>query len=1249
MSLKCNACGKRGGTLRPCSGCHRAHYCDSKCQLGNWTQHKANCGKKFDGRDDDSVFTRPITPPFTQPVYPQKQDREESMSEEEEDQSFPEESGRQRFEDWMKQFPEYPEPRNEKELEKIINDMMRIANIPHPSEKQRVRMIDNGLIAAIDAQEAKLAVRREMILQEIGASATKRNQIAKYDRHCEELSKRMVAGLIEKGMAFSGQFYGDLKELSLEGLAMMEVEGPDEEPTEEAKEQLAAEIFVDVCEIWQEDESLVNKDRSRTDEVFSGEDDLDSLWQYSLDRFLPLIDEEDDTQLAYGMVDETTGTMKLLSREDYNIAQKAKRQLAFELANPTEKELLDDLVEAFSFFQPPRDINSKFVEGGGGTERRPSRSPKRPGGTKRAEKLEPGTEGLIAAILRKGLAVLMAALLSIITLSPLKTAIRSLTNAIGEAGTRKKTKKQSPNAAEDDIAISGYVTTGLFAAVLITSAVAGYGIALGMYNSNHRIPAPYNPVMVKALTREFLMKEMQNYRISAEQETGRITNYARELYTIQHLENPSITALLTQEELNPGRKWWKRFLVYLRERPGHIQSLPGSLELVQGQGHDWIDSIADTEGAVVELIQYIFSQHVIRSVNLVKSKLSHVNNQTDYWIANNFLNKVEGKLEDLNRLQNSLIAANYALGSNATASGSNATAVALLDQDIAAIQTILNEYSLTTTIDGAKRLMDSHLAQTTELGSLVEHGKFGESLTGYLMDAAQQSLEIHENITSLMPRLEEKMNAFVDTVAENVDPTLVMFEYYKRVEYPEKYNNFTFTSSLDPDIVAERQALDAKALNAFLHINLDTQWATMVMQRDFHQEALLTSALEASIGSAEFERDYLHNPEALEEFLKTKDALDHKRKFQEKLGLWRWLERAMTVLMRYDLWESKLGIAAASMVSLSTTLSISDMIFGGALVPGEIDSLGRTANLKLASLRRYSNIASVFSTASYLAFYRLNVLNKWFALVGYLDVFNAGLRSSTKYFMALAERPLSVQEAHIEMGFPWNAFFLGFEDLELGPDSLLYWTTRATGPSLYVAALAGILFTGGFINAALNVVKTCARVQAYCCRAKAKKMKRNQDAQRGTYSGGQWTNLSPLALVLVGTIVMHASFYPDVIEQASTFGSSFKDTTFTLAGITGKRRSDIVGQMVVMNHVAVQKSQNQLRAVYAEYKKFQVPPVGEGIVSKGLRLVPPWIYKSLTNIPIDYNETRLLSIPDLQKFYKLMQTAFSNSTQLKLK
>ena len=39
----CFHCGKSGAKLRSCGQCHRAYYCDRKCQRRDWKRHKPAC------------------------------------------------------------------------------------------------------------------------------------------------------------------------------------------------------------------------------------------------------------------------------------------------------------------------------------------------------------------------------------------------------------------------------------------------------------------------------------------------------------------------------------------------------------------------------------------------------------------------------------------------------------------------------------------------------------------------------------------------------------------------------------------------------------------------------------------------------------------------------------------------------------------------------------------------------------------------------------------------------------------------------------------------------------------------------------------------------------------------------------------------------------------------------------------------------------------------------------------------------
>jgi hypothetical protein len=42
---QCMQCGHQGKSLRKCSGCHFARYCDSSCQRIHWNRHKKDCRK----------------------------------------------------------------------------------------------------------------------------------------------------------------------------------------------------------------------------------------------------------------------------------------------------------------------------------------------------------------------------------------------------------------------------------------------------------------------------------------------------------------------------------------------------------------------------------------------------------------------------------------------------------------------------------------------------------------------------------------------------------------------------------------------------------------------------------------------------------------------------------------------------------------------------------------------------------------------------------------------------------------------------------------------------------------------------------------------------------------------------------------------------------------------------------------------------------------------------------------------------
>ena len=240
MSVKCNSCGKQGGNLRPCSRCHQAHYCDATCQRVNWVRHKMFCGKREAGGESEFEFSLPAAPEYT------KRDQEPRFEEPREKESAEKPS----FEDWMKQFPAYPTPKNAAEMNARIEDMMRIAGITELSHKQRAQFLDDVLSAAADEQEAKLALERELILQATGASLTKRAQIAKYDKHCAKLAKEMVEGLIEGGLENSGQFYGKIRKLVEEGMRVMGEEMSDYRPSEDVLMGIAAEIYNGSYDTW---------------------------------------------------------------------------------------------------------------------------------------------------------------------------------------------------------------------------------------------------------------------------------------------------------------------------------------------------------------------------------------------------------------------------------------------------------------------------------------------------------------------------------------------------------------------------------------------------------------------------------------------------------------------------------------------------------------------------------------------------------------------------------------------------------------------------------------------------------------------------------------------------------------------------------------------------------------------------------------------------------------------------------------
>ena len=39
----CELCGTKGRSMKKCSGCRLAHYCDASCQKNHWNSHKGCC------------------------------------------------------------------------------------------------------------------------------------------------------------------------------------------------------------------------------------------------------------------------------------------------------------------------------------------------------------------------------------------------------------------------------------------------------------------------------------------------------------------------------------------------------------------------------------------------------------------------------------------------------------------------------------------------------------------------------------------------------------------------------------------------------------------------------------------------------------------------------------------------------------------------------------------------------------------------------------------------------------------------------------------------------------------------------------------------------------------------------------------------------------------------------------------------------------------------------------------------------
>ena len=365
----CAYCGRKNRLVQLCSGCEAVNYCNDQCQRKAWPTHKQMC--RIAAEPQEELFPGEITPPSYIPSDPFGD--VEPLPRRQEPQPVPSQTSHneQLRADIREAIEGYPEITDRTQVRGLMEHMVKTFNLSF-SDEDRVKYCSAILHRQIQEADATFGLQLEAELNRIDADATYRNHFVRYRKKCRKLGEKMARAILQKGMAQGYAFYPELQKVLAYGMLHLRGHGMPLVPsTEEDEVNFAAEIFTQVESAALEEVSPCDSSngnalgKTGTADVSLGDrthfeiaDPTDpetemyaqnqAIRDYILETYLPLITDARDTALLYPMVNDQTGEVRMMTREEFNDLQQQNRdhvEYAFANKEKEGREALQDFIE----------------------------------------------------------------------------------------------------------------------------------------------------------------------------------------------------------------------------------------------------------------------------------------------------------------------------------------------------------------------------------------------------------------------------------------------------------------------------------------------------------------------------------------------------------------------------------------------------------------------------------------------------------------------------------------------------------------------------------------------------------------------------------------------------------------------------------------------------------------------------------------------------------------------------------------
>jgi hypothetical protein len=1251
MSLKCNACGKRGGKLSPCTACHQAHYCDEVCQKDHWKEHKGQCGKKHP-ETGEFEFSRPEAQTYKK--------REEEEEIEEELLSSAENDVQGRFREWLRQFPEYPTPRTATEQREQIEDMMRIAGISELSREERLTFMDNLVFAQLAEQEAKLAMERELILQAKGVGATKRAQIAKYDKHCEKLSKAMVEGLIENGIQSSGQFYGRIRALIEEGMKVMEVDDGGVQPSEEVLMKLSAKIFNDSYDAWHPRTEYVDADVE--DEPFSGDEAYDAFWGIALDKFIPFIPAT-DVRPFYSMTNEKTGHVSFHTRDEYNEIQKARRLEAYKFGNPPDSEILKNFRKTFDFLEVRKveaeteeEIGTKFIGPNHFVKRAQSPVRGTPGTGARTPPAS-YVPTVVQTSTQKKSNNVENSVWNFLTWTwgakrpeLIQSAVDRTSSWWGRFWTTQATaaadaqqvetalslrRRRSPSRGEleaiqhhgDERAASCGSDFVLWTAKVAALIVAGMvSTEVVMYGHNSYIAPPPGDAFIQEEVEQTQLRQQADLnsffkRIGAIEE-GKVQaelQYA----SVVMLANLNITEALIAQERNPGYRLWREVLPILYGASDVNTGAERAMRAIEG----WELPNAFYDLSVELMAKVGEAAYIELSVPEFGYKPERYLSD---WKEIGLLQERIDLSGELTTFQGSLQIAGVRLNETVAA---GPAAVALVNSGVVGFNNVAKDYELSPdTKKNVQLLLKKRYAQITPepLGDMTRHDILQAGNNIALVKMLGQTIANIADIRMGAKIARESFVRYQRSLTPMDDPVMTLYQNYKAsdVRFVHLSDSTRFLSR-NSSGARERLQEEEIAMRAFLLENPRQRYMLASLQRSRGIDPLMVNSYHVARGDLEFAEEFRGRPEAvISRFITNPTvAANARRATNDRLRRMRSIEVSIRNFWRYEVWRDRFpAYLTIGTTAVGSGLGLFNLIFGGRRTDSE-SSPWADLDRSLRTIRAGTQVAGLAFTTSALAFHYTDITNWIFNQYEFMDAYTATQQQTSAWVQHLAGLPEPLSDVgHIS-------------------------------PSVFLFALSDDWTVFGFVWKLLALIQTTGitwwnwpaivgRVSDLALRLRSRRDEEEVSQARELAPNGR--QLSTIFLIAAGASVLTMSVSLPAYELASLAANNYARLGFQLAPFSRVDFSDnFARQLVVVHQVDINARENEMVLQLESFTSRPVPAL-DAVIRRHLESLPDWRWLEETQMPSPlhtrmYTEEQLEDLRVRLQRYEALQNTFKHA------